>query len=353
MSSSGRTTEHGGTIGSRVRDAIRAAQVTQKVTAASVDMTPDALSRSVNDKRAFTSSELVRIADFLGADLRHLVTGDRSDRREWRGQPNPQNTKLPRFEDDEVFLDQLRHAYTQSGTIHPTPPLPRTPHELRVGLGPQFLEALDNRLGQIGVDVIRARELMRPHHLDVEGRIIIAIPTSADWTQSNVDIAMHLAMAAVGRDNPTDQDVISVADELLMPENELRSIDWNSISRAALCRILRRWGVPTRALGARLEQLRIRTPKRVRRNLAMSTSDLFRLQSEADRTEADRGKRSARAEKKGLPLTDLLIASSARTFPRWLINAHLQQVLQGMLPPTTLAWMLDVDVDTIELPVAS
>ena len=42
-------------------------------------------------------------------------------------------------------------------------------------------------------------------------------------------------------------------------------------------------------------------------------------------------------------------AASARSFPSWLKDAHLDGIAAGRLQKGTLAWMLGVDPDTLEV----
>jgi len=68
----------GGDIGTRVREVMGSAMpgVPQAQVAQRVGMAPDAFSRALNGKRAFSSIELARLADLLGADIHWLITGE-------------------------------------------------------------------------------------------------------------------------------------------------------------------------------------------------------------------------------------------------------------------------------------
>ena len=63
------------TIGDRARTAMRSAGFRQKQLAERVGMTPDALSRALNDQRGFAAVELAAIATELNADVHELITG--------------------------------------------------------------------------------------------------------------------------------------------------------------------------------------------------------------------------------------------------------------------------------------
>lgn len=83
-------------IGSRVLEHIdKACPATpHRSIAADIGMTPDAFSRAVNDRRAFSSIELARLADRLNADVHWLITGQ-PDPHRLVGYPTRGRTRSP------------------------------------------------------------------------------------------------------------------------------------------------------------------------------------------------------------------------------------------------------------------
>jgi transcriptional regulator with XRE-family HTH domain len=64
-------------IGARMRARLRefSPKLTQRELAVKIEMTPDALSRALSGKRAFTVVELVKAAELLGTSAHWFVTG--------------------------------------------------------------------------------------------------------------------------------------------------------------------------------------------------------------------------------------------------------------------------------------
>ena len=65
-------------IAKRAREALRAAlpDATQARIAAQLELAPDALSRALNGKRAFSALEIARLADLAAVDVHWLITGE-------------------------------------------------------------------------------------------------------------------------------------------------------------------------------------------------------------------------------------------------------------------------------------
>ena len=174
---------------------------------------------------------------------------------------------------------------------------------------------------------------------------MIVIPETGNWFKENFDLAYELAhlvlghegvMAIEGREVSREEVAANqFAAELLLPEPELRDIDWSGLSSPELAALIWRWGVSTYTVKVRLENLRLPVPPETRSLLDLSTQRLLRRYWEQSEP--------------GDPITERMTRASARTFPSWLKDAHLEGVALGKLQKGTLAWILGVDPETLEV----
>jgi len=318
-------------------------------------MTPDAFSRSVNDKRQFASIELARIAEITGTDLHWLVTG----------QPDPSRLivaarhnfdqatglrSVPGRTHDEQVLADIALAYRQA---YPRPEdqpdaaatWPKTAAAIRGALGDAFVRPFAKLLEErLGIDVVRVKELSTAYSFTVAGRPVIALPATGSWFYENWSMAHELrhllngdhddslsADDAAGREQACN----AFAAELLLPADEIRAVDWESVSDAELARFIWDRGVSTAALRHRLEALLPQLPARVARWADSTTQRLLRYHLPID------GELDA--------ITTRMDEAAQRRFPLALQEAHLKQVEDGVIGKATLAWMLDVDPAELEV----
>lgn len=321
-------------------------------------MTPDAFSRSVNDKRQFASVELARIAELTGADLHWLVTGQPDPRRLIVAARHNYDhatglRSVPsRAEDEQVLADialAYRQAYPEPAVqIVPAPAAagwPKSAAGIREELGGDFVRPFAKRLeDRLGIDVVRVKELSTAYSLTVGGRPVIALPATGSWFRENWSIAHELGHLLRGDLDVSisaeeaasrEQACNAFAAELLLPADEIRTVDWESMSDEDLARFIWNHGVSTDALRIRLEALLPRVPARLVRWAGRATQRLLRYHLPVAR-ELDE-------------ITVRMDEAAQRRFPLALQEAHLRQVEDGAVGKATLAWMLDVDPADLEV----
>jgi transcriptional regulator with XRE-family HTH domain len=322
-------------MGTRIAQRIDALQprVSRKEFAARVHMTPDALSRALSGKRGIASIELARIADELHADIHELITGE----------PNPHqvivnarhhydhqttNRTVPTFADDKRVLEEICLAYAQAS-------LPERPHRipsadptaLREALGHAFVRDFADRVEEhLQIDVLRVNGIGTAYSGATAGRTFVVIPATGSWFRENWDLAHELAHIAGLR---TEAEANSFAAQLLLPEDLVRSLDWQAASQETIADFLWETGVSTAALRVRLEALQV------------PFADTTRVLTQS----TQRALRKARSwsTEFGDAITMRMDAASGSRFPIALQEAHEIGVEEGRLGPGFLAWMRDTD----------
>jgi Zn-dependent peptidase ImmA (M78 family) len=341
-------------IGRRVHERIAAALPTtrQRDIAEQIGMTPDAFSRALNDKRAFSSIELVLLAELLDADLHWLITG-KADPHGLRIAARHEfdhvtgERSVPGREQDDQELANVALAYRQAypDAEHPSATLPTSAAALRGALGDDFVRWIADRVEErLDVDVVRIAGLTTDYSFTIGGRQVILLAARANWFRSNWSVAHELAHLALRHHDVEDAEggqeaaANAFAAELLLPRSVLGSVDWQAISPPELARFVWDAGVSCEALVTRLSSLQLPVSPRVRKLLDGSTQRLLRehLSDVAGRV-ATRGQFA-------LPIdliTERMNASAMRRFPLSLQAAHVRRIALGEISPGTLAWMLD------------
>jgi Zn-dependent peptidase ImmA (M78 family) len=341
-------------IGQRVRAAIELGfegEVTQAEVADRIAMTPDALSRALKGERAFASVELVQLADITGADLHELITGEPDPRRltvvaRHSYDHDTRRRDVPGRDGDDAVLRDIELVYRQAGELAATPPLPTTPTGVRAALGDDFVRPLADRVEQrLGVDVVRVPHLSTCYSFAIDGRLVIAVDAVGSWFRENFGIAHELGHIAAGHHDeirvPDGHEAAAngFAAELLMPEAAIRGEDWEGVRPGRLAWLVWSYGVSTRALLTRLDTLGLprsaivdewgeqSTQKLLRRHLSLPMS------SDVDE------------------ITQRMTEAATRRFPLSLRTAHLQRIAAGELGTGSLAWMLGVEPDSLEVEV--
>jgi len=334
------------TINERVRSLVQGRGLVQKTLAEEIGMTTDALSRALSGQRGFGALELARIAELLGVDVYELITGE----------PDPARVRIAARHSfdhdtgtysngtasaDERLLEDVRLAYVQAYP-HGDPPastLPDTPQGVRELVGGDFVRRLADRLEQhLSVDVVRIPRLGTAYSMMVGERAVIIIPASGNWFRENWDIAHefgHLAEGALGVGDAAERGANAFAAELLLPEADVRSVDWQALTAETLGHLIWDWGVSTDAVRTRLTSLHVVVPQAVDQWLRSTTTQFLRGQA----LPATRwGEFVARQRE-----------ASSRRFPTALTAEHEKAIAEGRLGKGTLAWMLGVDVDSLEV----
>jgi hypothetical protein len=328
-----------------------------KDVAEQVGMTPDAFSRALHGKRQFASIELARLAELTRTDLHWLITG----------QPDPNRLRvaarhnfdhstgqrtIPGRVDDEQTLADIALAYRQAYPDAESGPeleagedWPESVAAVRRALGPGFVRPFADRLEQhLDIGVVRVAELSTAYALTVGRRRVIALPATGSWFRENWALAHELGHLVMGHHD--DEIGVPQADgqeaaanafaaELLLPAASIKGVGWDSTSDEQLARLVWDWGISTDALCRRLCALYGQAPARVARWAAGPTQRLLRhhLPIEAELDEI-----TARMEE-----------AAQRRFPLSLQEAHLERVASGAIGRATLAWMLGIDVEALEV----
>lgn len=340
-------------IARRVADSIPATTTHAEV-AAQIGLTKDQLSKSLNSRRAFSSVELAQLAEVLNADVHWLITG----------QPDPNRLvvaarhdfdhatgrrEVPGRKDDQRVLEDIALAYRQSfATWQPDfTVLPNTVAEVKTHLGPNGVRRLaDNIEDAFDVDVIRLSEVSTAYSFQVGPRKVIVLQATGNWFRENWSLAHELGhLVACHHDNNLtpaewdrcEYDANTFAAELLLPEQTLRDIDWDHLTERELADLVWDFGVSTDALTRRLHRLNITVPDHIAAALTLNTQKLLRWYWSGQH---DHGPDQ---------ITERIDEAATRRFPLKLQEAHTDLIADGALHKGTLAWMLGIDPDALEV----
>ena len=177
----------------------------------------------------------------------------------------------------------------------------------------------------------------------VEARSVILVKRTTSWFRQNFSIAHELGHLTSGslcdgqlsKADASEGAANHFAAELLMPEAELRSIDWDNIALPILADRLWRWGVSTHALDVRLRSLRLNPRSEVVDALGTTTQAFLR------------------GHWRMPPGPDLISQrmerAAERRFPTDLISRLEVAVLEGRAPTGSLAFALGVAEEDLEL----
>jgi hypothetical protein len=343
-------------IGARVRARINAVLpgTAQTEIAKRLGMAPDAFSRSLNGKRAFTAVELVELAAMLQTSAHWFVTGEPDPLgMRFAGRhtyDHDRKTHLPvDWDSEHELLANIALAYQQVGDAGEAPVVRGLDAvAVRARLvdagGNEFIRDLADLVEhEFAIDVVRVRDAKRGYVLEVGARTVIVIEETPNWFRENWSIAHELGhvmagdLAKLGEaacDDPqAERRANAFAAAFLMPEQLVRQIDWQRASQQTVARFLWSSGVSTEALRTRLATLKISAGPETQRALGMKTQALLR----------DAGIPADQSE-----LTQRMQDASQRRFPARLVAMHLAAVSEGRLSAATVAWILGVEPGPIE-----
>lgn len=203
---------------------------------------------------------------------------------------------------------------------------------------------LAERVPQIlQVDVITTDLSGAGYLMTVGSHAVIVAAKTGSWFRQNFTIAHELGHLACGTlcdehlatDSESEARANRFAADLLMPEVEVRSLDWPTIDLSVLAERLWEWGTSTNALATRLSSLHISPRDDVRDALSWSTQRVLRRYL------------------KGMPGRDLITVRMARAterrFPTELVTRLEDAVVSGRAPVESLAFALGVSPDQLDV----
>ena len=178
--------------------------------------------------------------------------------------------------------------------------------------------------------------------MSIGGRAVIVGAKTDRWFRQNFTIAHELGHVAEdslcdGQLDARDGDEKAAngfAADLLLPAEEVRSLDWNAITMPVLAEKVWAWGVSTQMLSIRLSALRIAARPEVAKELEQSTRRFLRHHLRTPPGEDVITVRSDRA--------------SRRRFPTGLLSRLEVAVTRGRAPAEALAFALGVDVRQLD-----
>nr|WP_254456138.1 helix-turn-helix transcriptional regulator [Paeniglutamicibacter quisquiliarum] len=332
----------------RVRDAIlsNAEGLNQSGIARQASMTQDALSRSLSGQRNFSAGELAVLAKILHVSLQWLVTGDpRVDSHVAEAQPvargRPdrvaETVAFPAGAYREVGLSTQSVPVVAPGVSPDDAAREMAARLAAVSDGPfvhDLPAAVEQALG-IGVFVAAEGLAFDARAMVSSSVTYVVVRATGAWYQANLVLARELGELVSGqqpsigrRSRVRDLWSSDFAFALLLPEERLRSIDWNRQTPRELADFLWEAGVSAKALAQRLDVLGIKLGP------ALVHADEGTLQLLVWQNPDCFSHHRARAYR-------------APRIPRDLLNAHLKGMRQGHVDGTSLAWMLDTPLSEL------
>lgn len=218
------------------------------------------------------------------------------------------------------------------------------PSDLRAHLGDDLSHALPERVTErLAVDVLVVDLAGDGYTLVVGERSVIVVKRTPSWFRQNFSIAHelgHLAVASLCNgqlhsEDPAETAANQFAAELLMPESQVRSLDWAHIALPVLAERLWHWGVSTQALEVRLKALKITPSQEVTDAMACKTQGFLR--------------RYWSMPQGPDPITQRMERAAERRLPTELISKLESAVVEGRAPARSLAFALGVTEDDLEI----
>lgn len=335
-------------IGTRVANSMPEG-LKQVELAARVGMTPDALSRSLSGTRGFSSIEIAKVAEELDVDLHWLITGEPDPRRIVVAARHffdvaTKDRSVPGWKSDTEILEDIALVYRQAEPALPATSdtrLPDTPAAFRESLGEGFVRPLADRIeADLSIDVVRLAGLSTAYSFLVGSRRVIALPAKGNWFWENWSLVheyCHLARNHHDAGHAPEAEANAFAAEVLLPADAMRAIDWTVVGPEDLAQKIWDWGVSTDALSRRLQALSLPRSPHLDALLGKTTQALLRHHWRQPEGEA------------GDAITLRMDAAASRRFPLALQEGHLDLIARGKLDKASLAWMLAIDPEALEV----
>ncbi len=316
-------------------------------------MSTDSFSRALSGSRAFSSAELALLAETLQVPTYWLITGTdepvtvvAAARHEYDRETGRRS--LPGLTADLDVLNHIELAYRQAYgkslvDLRETPDGTSSPADVLSVLGDGFVRDFIERIEeQLAIDVVRIAEIKHSYSLRIGHRTTIVVPASGNWFYENWCLAHELGHIYRGdlssADGVADEAAANqFAAEILLPRDDIAGRDWDR-PLSEVAERLWSWGVSTQALINRLDALHVDAPVSLRKALGLTTQAFLRRHwnQAVDETSLDL-------------ITGRMEQAAQRRFPRDLEQMHLERIARGAIGRGTLAWMLDVDAESLEV----
>lgn len=192
------------------------------------------------------------------------------------------------------------------------------------------------------VDVITTDLVGDGYLMCVGARSVIVGAKTDSWFRQNFTIAHELGHVAVGSlcdgqlhaQEGDERAANRFAADLLLPAEEVRSLDWSAIALPVLAEKIWAWGVSTQMVSIRLSALGITARAEVKAELDQYTRGFLRHHLRV------------------LPGEDVITVrsdrASRRRFPTDLLSRLENAVSKGRAPREALAFALGVDVNQLD-----
>jgi Zn-dependent peptidase ImmA (M78 family)/transcriptional regulator with XRE-family HTH domain len=372
------------TLAERVSRAMAEAGMSQAELAATIRISPSALSRALSGQRNFKSLEIGLIAKALRVSTQYLLADEEAPRASLaaRAQPSSNPTlvsALARVDDilelDDLLADLGFDAITKLGSYEHGPESPFKQGEILasqlrndMGLGdedlpydlPRLSTLLEDRLG-IDVDFEPLTNGLDGLSIARRGFRLALISSGVSATRQRFTLAHELAHLAAGdsqellvdenlfgRKTHDEQRANSFAAAFLMPASAIRSsVRPGFISEELVAELLGRFGVSLDALAFRLHNIGVVNANGRERIRAMSSSRIALRSGRATDLQARNDRRAP--GKLLLRAAEAYVVGqiSIRPVAR-LLDVDPELLLDELSPPHHTTVDLDVDVNTME-----
>jgi len=219
---------------------------------------------------------------------------------------------------------------------------------VRDALGVDFSQDMVARINdRLDVDVLVIDIKGDAYAMKVANRQVLVTKRTTAWFRQNFSLAHELGhiasntfhFPAAEADALGEVRANAFAAELLMPEDQLRTLNWATMNMNEFAQRIWDFGISTEALVNRLSALKIPVSSGIEAARAENTFALLRHFWTPEATQMSQAD----------PITLRREKSAQRYIPTGLIS-HLElAVLEGRAPKESLAFLLAVPVDEIDL----
>ena len=225
----------------------------------------------------------------------------------------------------------------------------QTADHVRDLLGTGFSQRMVARINErLDVDVLVIDIKGDAYAMKVAGRYVLVTKRTPVWFRQNFSLAHELGHivsdtfpSTVACDASTEATANAFAAELLMPQDQLRELEWLSMSAEEFAQHIWDFGVSTEALVNRLSTLHLSLSPAIQSVRALNTFSLLRRFWTPEATQPDQAD----------PITLRRERSVQRYIPTGLASHLETAVLEGRAPKESLAFLLAVPVDDLDVDV--